>query len=236
MITGLNSRSRKHNSCFNLVFLYVGLKMLSDSGLNVLVISDLDCFSSLRDFWDRELKDLVNNPLLSSCLLTEYYKLSHVMGWQPFLFVFLSNKRIVGFAPLLRRLRFGFREVANIHQFASVDFFDDDSPAIAESYLRRSLEAIFDIGRHIIAKTPGKGIVEYKEIASALGDKGVITKQLAEKLRLMAGYRNRLVHFYHEVNDKELYQIIKNNLADIEVFVKEMKTFIESYRQNKSGC
>jgi len=116
------------------------------------------------------------------------------------------------------------------------DFLDDDSPAIAESYLRRSLEAIFDIGRHIIAKTPGKGIVEYKEIASALGDRGVITKQLAEKLRLMAGYRNRLVHFYHEINDRELYQIIKNDLADIEVFVKEMKTFIESYRQNKSGC
>lgn len=127
MITGLNSRSRKHNSCFNLVFLYVGLNMLSDSVFNVLVISDLDCFSSLRDFWDRELKDLVNNPLLSSCLLTEYYKLSHVMGWQPFLFVFLSNKRIVGFAPLLMRSRFGFREVANIHQFVSVDFFADDS-------------------------------------------------------------------------------------------------------------
>jgi len=115
------------------------------------------------------------------------------------------------------------------------DFLDDDSPAIAESYLRRSLEAIFDIGRHIIAKTAGKGIVEYKEIAIALGDRGVITKQLAERLRLMAGYRNRLVHFYHEVNDRELYLITKSNLADIEDFVKEMKTFIESYRKKKSG-
>jgi uncharacterized protein YutE (UPF0331/DUF86 family) len=111
------------------------------------------------------------------------------------------------------------------------DFLDDDSPAIAESYLRRSLEAIFDIGRHIIAKTAGKGIVEYKEIANALGDRGVITRQLAERLRLMAGYRNRLVHFYHEVNDKELYLITKGNLADIEGFIKEMKTFIESYKQ-----
>jgi uncharacterized protein YutE (UPF0331/DUF86 family) len=115
------------------------------------------------------------------------------------------------------------------------DFLDDDSPAIAESYLRRSLEAIFDIGRHIIAKTAGKGIVEYKEIAIALGDRGVITRQLAERLRLMAGYRNRLVHFYHEVNDKELYLITKSNLADIEGFIKEMKTFIESYRQKESG-
>ena len=137
------------------------------------------------------------------------------------------------------RLGFISKAVARLKRLSYLDerdFLDDDSPAIAESYLRRSLEAIFDIGRHIVAKTAGKGIVEYKEIAIALGDRGVITKQLAERLRLMAGYRNRLVHFYHEVNDRELYQIIKNDLADIEVFVKEMKTFIESYRQNKSGC
>jgi hypothetical protein len=30
------------------------------------------------------------------------------------------------------------------------DFLKGDTPAIAESYLRRSLEAVFDIGRHII--------------------------------------------------------------------------------------
>jgi len=136
------------------------------------------------------------------------------------------------------RLGFINKAVARLKRLSYIDerdFLDDDNPAIAESYLRRSLGAIFDIGRHIIAKTAGKGIVEYKEIASALGDRGVITKQLAERLRLMAGYRNRLVHFYHEVNDRELYLITKNNLADIEDFVKEMKTFIESYRQKKSA-
>jgi uncharacterized protein YutE (UPF0331/DUF86 family) len=136
------------------------------------------------------------------------------------------------------RLGFINKAVARLKRLSYIDerdFLDDDNPAIAESYLRRSLGAIFDIGRHIIAKTAGKGIVEYKEIASALGDRGVITKQLAERLRLMAGYRNRLVHFYHEVNDRELYLITKSNLADIEDFVKEMKTFIESYRQKKSA-
>ena len=112
------------------------------------------------------------------------------------------------------------------------DFLKDDTPAIAESYIRRSLEALFDIGRHIIAKTAGKGIVEYKDIANALGNMGVITKEHAERLRLMAGYRNRLVHFYHEVTDKELYSILKNNLSDMEDFVKLIKTFIEKYQGN----
>jgi len=105
------------------------------------------------------------------------------------------------------------------------DFLEDDRPAVAESYLRRSLEAIFDIGRHIIAKSAGKGLVEYKEIAIALGQIEVITNQLAERLKLMAGYRNRLIHFYHEVTETELYLIVKNNISDIENFVKEIKIF-----------
>jgi uncharacterized protein YutE (UPF0331/DUF86 family) len=112
------------------------------------------------------------------------------------------------------------------------DFLHGDGPAIAESYLRRSLEAIFDIGRHITAKAAGKGFVEYKEIADALGNLRVITKNHAERLRLMAGYRNRLVHFYHEVTDKELFTILKNNLSDIEDFVKEIKNFLEKYRRH----
>ena len=49
----------------------------------------------------------------------------------------------------------------------------------------------------------------------------------------MAGYRNRLVHFYHEVTDKELFSILKNNLSDMENFIKEIKAFIEKYRQQE---
>lgn len=110
------------------------------------------------------------------------------------------------------------------------DFLEGDNTAIAESYLRRSLEAVFDVGRHIVAKSASGGIVEYKEIAAALGSLGILTKEHAEKVRLMAGYRNRLVHFYHEITDKELYSLIQNHLGDMEVFLKEIKFFLEKYR------
>jgi uncharacterized protein YutE (UPF0331/DUF86 family) len=131
------------------------------------------------------------------------------------------------------RLGFINEAVARLRRlsvYKEEDFLKGDNPAIAESYLRRSLEAMFDIGRHIIAKTAGKNIIEYKEIAQALGDKEIITTVCSNSLILMSGYRNRLVHFYHEVGDKELYTILKENLADIEGFVKEIKRFIENYR------
>ena len=128
------------------------------------------------------------------------------------------------------------RSITRLKKLSSLreeTFLDGDTPAIAESYLRRSLEAIFDVGRHIIARTAGKGIVEYKEVANALGTAGVVTKDLSERLRLMAGYRNRLIHFYHEITDRDLFLIVKNNLSDMENFVKEIKLFIEKYREQR---
>ena len=135
------------------------------------------------------------------------------------------------------RLGFITKSIVKLKKLSNLDegrFLTDDNPAIAESYLRRSLEAIFDIGRHIIAKQAGKGIIEYKEIAGSLGNIGVITSGLTERLRLMAGYRNRLVHLYHEVTDKELFIITQDNLSDIEIFVIEIKEFIQEYKKQKN--
>ena len=50
----------------------------------------------------------------------------------------------------------------------------------------------------------------------------------------MTGYRNRLVHFYHEVTDKELFAITQENLSDIEKFVLEIKDFITEYNKKKN--
>ena len=132
------------------------------------------------------------------------------------------------------RIGFIIGSVERLRDLAKLDrevFLAGDTPAIAESYLRRSLEAVFDIGRHIIAKHAGKASVEYKEIARMLGKKGVISKTLSENLALMAGYRNRMVHFYHAVTDEELYEIVTDNLSDIEHFVKEMAAFLEAYTE-----
>ncbi|MBF7081975.1 DUF86 domain-containing protein [Desulfallas sp. Bu1-1] len=96
--------------------------------------------------------------------------------------------------------------------------------AAAESYLRRSLEAIFDIGRHILAKTGNLDMAgEYKSIAKGLASNNFVSDTLGEKLVQMAGYRNRMVHFYSMVTEKELYDILQDNLGDIEQFTMEIK-------------
>ena len=86
-----------------------------------------------------------------------------------------------------------------------------------DACLRRALEALLDAGRHILARGFGKAAGEYKEIATALGTLGVLSATDAERLRVLAGYRNRLVHFYHEIEDAELFEVASRHLDDVEI-------------------
>jgi len=95
-------------------------------------------------------------------------------------------------------------------------FFDDRNIWTAESCLRRALEALLDLGRHVLTKCFAVGVSEYKEIARALHQYDVLDKNDADLLRTFAGYRNRLVHFYHEVSAEELYEICSTQLNDVD--------------------
>lgn len=104
---------------------------------------------------------------------------------------------------------------------------DKDKVAAVESYLRRSLEAVFDVGRHILAKNGGTDLAaEYKGIAKGLGEKKIISRETADTLVEMAGYRNRLVHLYLLIQNDELYDILQTDLGDIERFVNEINQFL----------
>ena len=95
-------------------------------------------------------------------------------------------------------------------------FADHRNVWAAESCLRRALEALFDLGRHVLAKGFAIGVSEYKEIAQGLREHKVLNAQDANMMRTLAGYRNRLVHFYHEVSEDELYEICSTQLGDVE--------------------
>jgi uncharacterized protein YutE (UPF0331/DUF86 family) len=49
-----------------------------------------------------------------------------------------------------------------------------------------------------------------------LEGKGVVEPEIARVLKVLAGYRNRMVHFYHEVTSKELYEICTSDLDDLQ--------------------
>lgn len=57
---------------------------------------------------------------------------------------------------------------------------------------------------------------EYAEIGRQLGEVGVLDVSETSRLVLMARYRNRMVHFYNEMMDAELFTVLSTKLRDIE--------------------
>jgi len=97
----------------------------------------------------------------------------------------------------LAQIRTSSTRLKNMQNQTKEQFLSNpDYYAIAEHHLRRSLESMFDIGRHIIAKK-GLGKPEkYSHIIELLGQHSIISFEFSKQIKGMAGYRNRLVHEY----------------------------------------
>jgi len=79
----------------------------------------------------------------------------------------------------------------------SLDEFTSDrrNPLASDAALRRALEALFDVTRHLLAKGKGLAGLEYREVADLARQHGLIKDaELAASFYAMAGYRNRLTH------------------------------------------
>ena len=111
------------------------------------------------------------------------------------------------------------------------DAFTRDPRMVAagESYLRRALEALLDIARHVLAKGFARAPSEYAEVARQLGDVQVVSREQAERLALMARYRNRMVHGYHEVTARELYELLTGRLGDIAETIAAIATWMAGH-------
>ena len=139
----------------------------------------------------------------------------------------VSRAVVADRVALIRRL---LDEAGTLPLDALDDFTRDPRMVAAgESYLRRALEALLDIARHVLAKGFARGPSEYAEVARQLGEVGVVSREQSERLVLMARYRNRLVHGYDEVTARELYDLLAGRMADIEEMVATIATWMAEH-------
>lgn len=106
------------------------------------------------------------------------------------------------------------------------DAFENDcrNPAAADSFLRRAIEALFDAARHVLAKRHGLAGLEYREVARLVAEHGIVTDgDLPPRLLKIAGFRNRLAHYYDEVTPAELFGVIIADLGDLRAFAREIE-------------
>jgi uncharacterized protein YutE (UPF0331/DUF86 family) len=106
---------------------------------------------------------------------------------------------------------------------------NSDNFRIAFYDLHRALEAVMEIGSHILSRIPGARPTSYKDIPRLLEKHKIIPGDSAtNQLEKMAGYRNRMVHFYGEITEEEIYNIIQQELEDFHTFLAHINEILRT--------
>lgn len=133
---------------------------------------------------------------------------------------------------ILKRINGIQSEVEELRKLGELPFKEYESDIgykLAEYHLHRALEGVFNICAHILSRIPGGAADEYKEMAVKFGEFGLIDKEFANtKLKEMAKYRNRVVHFYSDITPEETYNIIHNDLGDFDIFLAAIKDILQN--------
>ena len=93
----------------------------------------------------------------------------------------------------------------------------------ADALLRRAIEALFDTARHVLAKAHGRGGLEYREVARLASELGLVPPDLADPMMKIAGFRNRLAHYYDEVTPAELFAVVSSRLGELTSLVEALR-------------
>ena len=108
------------------------------------------------------------------------------------------------------------RILERIAQYEQREFLaDPEHYGSAERFLQLALEALLDMGSHVIAEEGLGTVNQSRDIPRLFLEHGYIDAALEERWLRMIGLRNILVHAYLELDRERVYGVLQNGLNDI---------------------
>jgi uncharacterized protein YutE (UPF0331/DUF86 family) len=96
----------------------------------------------------------------------------------------------------------------------------------AERFLHLAIEALIDVGNHVVSDLEMGPVNWYSDIPNLLHTKGHLSLEQKELFLKMIGFRNALVHDYCDIDRRIVYDILQNRLDDIRGLMTAFAKFI----------
>jgi uncharacterized protein YutE (UPF0331/DUF86 family) len=96
-----------------------------------------------------------------------------------------------------------------------------------ERGLQLGAEILFDVGNHVLSARFGVSTKDYEDILVQLGNVGVISSSLAERLRGLGGFHNLLVHDYLELDRERVLEALARAPIDFTAFAVAVRDWLE---------
>ena len=91
--------------------------------------------------------------------------------------------------------------------------------------MQNAIEGCIEIASHIVSADRLGAPADYAHLFSLLEENRVIPSSVAEVMRQMARFRNRIVHLYWDLDLDLVYEYLTGRLGDIDAYL----TAIEKY-------
>ncbi len=112
-------------------------------------------------------------------------------------------------------------------RYSESEFLSDpEHYGSAERFLQLTLEALLDMGGHVIAEEGLGTVNQGRDIPRVFRENDYIDADLEERWIRMIGFRNILVHAYLELDRKRVYEVLQHGLDDLRRLQRVFAAFL----------
>jgi uncharacterized protein YutE (UPF0331/DUF86 family) len=97
----------------------------------------------------------------------------------------------------------------------------------AERLIQLIVEFASDINSHVVLESGKRPPEDYTSSFLRAAESGLITHELANKLKGSGGMRNIIVHEYMDIDDKKIHEIIPTAISDYKKYIRQVDDFLD---------
>lgn len=106
----------------------------------------------------------------------------------------------------IQRLEELVERLDEVRQAGAETYLDDAQVrAATERWLQLAIQICIDLGTQLVSEQSARPPSDYAEVFEILGEKGVLSKELAVRMGNAARQRNLIVHLYMEIDDRAVF-------------------------------
>ncbi|HCO01964.1 MAG TPA: hypothetical protein DIT48_01115 [Actinobacteria bacterium] len=102
----------------------------------------------------------------------------------------------------------------------SIDEYLSRSRFAGRYLVQAAAQTCIDIANHVVAAEGWRTPRDFRDAFTVLEEHDVLAQPLADRLRDLAGLRNRLVHLYQEDDDRLIHAALPASQADLDAFAR----------------
>lgn len=103
---------------------------------------------------------------------------------------------------------------------------DIDAQDVITLNLARAVQLCVDIALHILASSDQLVPQTMADAFTSLAEEGVISADLADKMRKSVGFRNIAIHQYEKINWSIVYSIATDRIGDFKAYARAISALL----------